>query len=254
MRNLLLLILVLICFDDAFAQSKKYSVSNAHSHNDYEQKEALTLALSKGFGSIEADVFLQEDSLFVAHYSHEIKRGRTLEKLYLNPLAEEAKKYKGYAYANKAPLQLLIDLKTDAEPTLTKLIQILDPYSAMLYPKGGIQIVITGNRPEPADYGNFPKYIYFDGRPENDYTKQELKRVGLVSQSFRNYSKWMGLGEINQEDKVVLQEVVNQVHKKGKKIRFWADPDTPETWELMKKLGVDYINTDKISELSSYLK
>ena len=56
------------------AQAQQYTTSNAHSHNDYENVAPFELAYSKGFGSIEADIFLQNDTLFVGHDLQEIKR------------------------------------------------------------------------------------------------------------------------------------------------------------------------------------
>ena len=40
---------------------------NAHAHNDYEHDRPLLDALDHGFTSIEADVFLVEGQLLVAH-------------------------------------------------------------------------------------------------------------------------------------------------------------------------------------------
>ena len=39
----------------------------AHAHNDYMHERPLFDALENGFRSIEADVFAQGDSLYVAH-------------------------------------------------------------------------------------------------------------------------------------------------------------------------------------------
>jgi len=40
---------------------------NAHAHNDYGHNRPLFDALKEGFTSVEADVFLMNDSLYVAH-------------------------------------------------------------------------------------------------------------------------------------------------------------------------------------------
>lgn len=36
----------------------------------------------------------------------------------------------------------------------------------------------------------------------------------------------------------------------NKPIRFWATPDTQLSWKALMEMGVDYINTDKITELA----
>ena len=60
---------------------------NAHAHNDYEHTRPLMDALENGFTSVEADVFLVDDILYVYHdLPAVLDRERTLEKLYLKPL------------------------------------------------------------------------------------------------------------------------------------------------------------------------
>ena len=63
---------------------------HAHAHNDYEHDRPLLDALEHGFTSIEADVFLVEEQLLVAHNLIDVSRERTLEKLYLQPLQQLA--------------------------------------------------------------------------------------------------------------------------------------------------------------------
>src|SRR5437660_742306 len=60
----------------------------AHAHNDYEHPRPLFDALDHRFGSVEADVFLVDGRLLVAHDPTELDPTRTLEALYLDPLAE----------------------------------------------------------------------------------------------------------------------------------------------------------------------
>jgi alkaline phosphatase len=39
----------------------------------------------------------------------------------------------------------------------------------------------------------------------------------------------------------------------GKKIRFWNAPDNLNSWKIFIGLGVDYINTDQVGEISPFL-
>lgn len=59
MRCFNLTILFLLCF--------KLSAQLTHSHNDYEQKQPFYAAYHLGFDSIEADVYIKDNELFVAH-------------------------------------------------------------------------------------------------------------------------------------------------------------------------------------------
>src|SRR3954468_10159458 len=61
---------------------------NAHAHNDYLHSRPLFDALDHGFTSVEADVFPVNGELLVAHVHSAAKPERTLDKLYLAPLAE----------------------------------------------------------------------------------------------------------------------------------------------------------------------
>src|SRR2546428_201080 len=64
---------------------------HAHAHNDYEHKRPLLDALDHGFCSVEADIFLVDGKLLVAHELGQTKPERTLQALYLDPLRERVK-------------------------------------------------------------------------------------------------------------------------------------------------------------------
>src|ERR1700686_2617314 len=59
---------------------------HAHAHNDYEHKRPLFDALDCGFCSVEADIWLVDGKLLVAHDRNQVKPERTLQALYLDPL------------------------------------------------------------------------------------------------------------------------------------------------------------------------
>src|SRR5207237_5482180 len=71
---------------------------HAHAHNDYQHRRPLLDALDRGFCSVEADIFLVEGELLVGHTRFDLRRGRTLEKLYMRPLRERVKAGKGHVY------------------------------------------------------------------------------------------------------------------------------------------------------------
>jgi len=123
-------LLLWICFVAALpvlGQQVNAQFPQGHSHNDYLQPAPFALAYQQGFGSIEADVFLINDTLFVAHDKTQIARARTFDKLYLQPILQTAAKNKGKVYRDKK-LQLLIDLKTQGDPALQALLKLLAPH------------------------------------------------------------------------------------------------------------------------------
>ncbi|GAA4443960.1 hypothetical protein GCM10023091_33430 [Ravibacter arvi] len=235
-----------------FAQNR--TMSRAHSHNEYLQQQPFRSAYNHGFGSVEADLFYRNDSLFVAHEKREISPDRTFESLYLDPIIRICRENNGNIAADSSRrLQLLIDMKTPYGETLALLVRKLAPYREFLSPAGKVKIVVSGNTPPPSAFGQYPDYIFFDGRPEIDYPAPALARLGLISQTFRKYSNWDGDGQIPAEDLAKLQKIVGEAHKKGKPFRFWASPDNKNTWKTLLMIGADFLNTDKIEELSAFL-
>lgn len=63
-------------------------LAQAHAHNDYEHDRTLLDALAHGFTSVEADVWLVEGELRVAHDAWELADAPTLEGTYLDPPSE----------------------------------------------------------------------------------------------------------------------------------------------------------------------
>src|ERR1700748_1478515 len=72
---------------------------NAHAHNDYEHTHPLFDALDQGFASVEADVYPVDGELLVGHNRRDLKPERTLESLYLAPLAARVEKNGGHVFA-----------------------------------------------------------------------------------------------------------------------------------------------------------
>ena len=253
--NKILFIVALFCVTfQSIAQPKIYSTSNAHSHNDYEQKSPFFAAYDAGFGSIEADIYLIDGQLLVAHERSHVSKEKTLEALYLKPLIEKIKQNKGSVYPNKKKtLNILIDCKTDGVPALDVLTLLLKGYNELITNKN-LRFVISGNRPKETDYHLYPDYIQFDGRLGIDYTPEMLSKIAIISDYYGTYSRWNGKDSLPEADKIRLTTLIDKVHQMKKPIRFWASPDTPNAWEIFKQLGVDYINTDKIEELKEFLQ
>ena len=250
---------LLLWFNNAQAQEfPSHYLANAHSHNDYSRPNAFIQAYSLGFGSIEVDLFLKDDELYVAHDWKDIKPDRTFDALYLKPLLNAFKNSKdGFLYPNQGQLQLLIDPKTDGAPILRKLEELLKPYRQFFDSKNNpkaVKLVISGNRPAAKDFKLYDEIFYFDGNLNEIYNQSELARIGLISAPLRAITTWNGLGRLTQEDLLRLTTKVDSVHQLGKKIRFWAAPDTKTTWMEWLKLRIDYINTDKTFELAEFLR
>jgi alkaline phosphatase len=232
----------------ATAQAPVYSSLNGHSHNDYAQKRPFVTAFKARMGSIEADVFLVNDTLFVAHDRKDIKPTRTLENLYLKPLATAIETGKNY------PLQFLIDIKTEADSTLRAIVRDIAQYPSLYKQSCQINIVISGNRPKPIGWLNYPNYIQFDGRPTETYNPEQWQRIGLMSANYKQYESEVEKEIVNPIVFQKMKTMVEMAHTHGKKVRFWGTTDSKKEWKTLMALGVDFINTDFPKRLKRFLK
>src|SRR5258706_12938425 len=80
-----------------------------HAHNDYQKREPLVNALRNKAFSIEADVYLVNDSLRVAHDKNELAKAPTLNVLYLRPIVDRFRLHHGHISddGNYAPVLMI---------------------------------------------------------------------------------------------------------------------------------------------------
>jgi alkaline phosphatase len=233
---------------------RHYTVANTHSHNDYEQPTPFWTAYNAAFGSIEADIFLVNDTLFIAHDRKELQRGRTLEDYYVRPLAGQIEKHHGHPYADASrQLQMLIDVKADSTAVLAALVVLLEKYPALTQTPSLIW-VISGNRPPDSLYTSYPPFIAFDGILGAHYSPAALSRIVMMSDDLHSYTHWGGPGTIPPADKKALLTAIDWSHDLHLPVRFWDAPDFPNAWDQLIRLRVDFINTDHIRQLAAYLR
>ncbi|OQP39987.1 hypothetical protein A4H97_17370 [Niastella yeongjuensis] len=253
MKNLVFVFLLLstAC---AVAQTSVYTTANAHAHNDYQHEPPLVSAYNNKFGSIEADVYFSENELYVAHTERDVNSQKKFEDVYVKPLVDYITANKGYVYEDTTlRLILMIDVKSEAGPAITKLIRIISKYPEITKCKS-LMVLVSGNKPDPTSFVNYPDFIWFDGLLSNRYKKEELDRIAILSDNFINYTSWKGAGDPPAKDWADLQKAVAKGHELGKKVRFWNTPDNEEGWQKVLGLGVDYLDTYSIKALAEFLK
>ena len=255
MKKILFPILLLLSLG-ASAQTGKKTENSGHSHNDYVQHFPFYQAYFAGMGSVEADVYLKDDKLLVAHNEEDTDPSKDLTTLYFKPIAKAFAENKGFPYADQGKkLQLLIDIKTGHKAVLAQLIKDLQPYLAAFDKKKNpqaAQILISGDVPPAANFKDYPEYINFDGRTTNTYTEDQLRRIGLVSESIASFTVWNGKGTPTPTDKLKLQNAIAIAHQWKKPFRFWGTKDNPNTWKELENLGADWIGTDHPEKLQEY--
>lgn len=233
---------------------------NAHAHNDYEHTRPLFDALACGFCSVEADIWLRDGKLLVAHTPLGWKAGRTLQALYLDPLRERVKRNGGMVHPNGPSFFLMIDVKTDAKETWAALSKVLDEYADLLTvttdgktEAKAVTVVLSGNTDREVVGKAVVRRAAVDGRPVDLDANPSPELVPWVSDAWKNHFKWDGTGDMPDAERKKLAEYVARAHKQGRQVRFWATPDRPEGWKELQAAGCDFINTDKLAELQAFL-
>ncbi len=232
---------------------------NAHAHNDYEHAKPLTDALKHGFTSIEADVHLSGDELLVAH-NRPTASSKSLEALYLQPISDLIKEHGALYPGYNGDFYLMLDIKTEAEATylaievlLNKHLEIIDTPLDDGDDDHPVKVFLSGNRPISQLLQNTHPLVALDGRPEDLANNIPASLMPVVSQNFGRYNPFTLTGKVNSDKELKLRQYIDAVHEQGKKVRFWALPDEPKTWDYLLSLGVDLINSDKLEELDIFL-
>ncbi len=243
-------------------KSQCVTLVNGFAHNDYRHKHPLLDAESNGYTHIEADVFLHDNKLVVAHINPYFKGKRTLENLYLNPLFAQVTKNNGRVYeGNDEPVTLMIDIKSDAKKTYAELKPLFEKYSSMLssYNDGkvsirAVTIVLSGHKPYDVIKNEQNRFAFID----EDLRKSPKDTVAnniftMASCKYSKLLKWKGSGNISAREEERLRNYVLIAHKNGEQVRLWASPDNKAVWNKILSCGVDLINTDKLVALKNFL-
>ncbi|GAA2336730.1 phosphatidylinositol-specific phospholipase C/glycerophosphodiester phosphodiesterase family protein [Streptomyces cuspidosporus] len=258
-------------YADSASGRGKAPLARAHAHNDYEHPHPLTDALSHGFGSVEADIWLVDGQLLIAHDEADLDPSRTLEGLYLDPLARRVQRNGGRVYrGHDLTLQLLIDIKTAGEPTYLELAKVLRRYHPMLtwaqggvggrVRRGAVTAVISGDRGARAPMeAERVRRAFYDGRLDDLGSGVPASFIPLISSNWTQSFSWLGAGEMPPAERDKLRRIVGAAHASGQRVRFWATPDLagPEREALWRELlaaDVDYLNTDDLAGLEDFLR
>ena len=261
MRHLLhLYSAVFLCAATLHGQTTPAPLTRVHAHNDYVHEHPLFDALDHGFCSVEADIYLVDGKLLVAHERFQTKPERTLQALYLDPLRERVKKNGGHVYPNGPEFTLLIDLKTDWHKIYPVLRDVLKEYAGILttFREGmketnAIIVIITGNRSKEIFAGESVRYAALDGELQDLDSGEPATLIPWISGNWYQTFRWNGAGTIYAAEKAKLKEIVAKAHQEGRRVRFWGAPDRPDFWRELLEDDVDLINTDDLAGAQAFL-
>jgi len=234
---------------------------NAFSHNDYWRSNPLWDALSYGFNCVEADLWLIDNELYVAHDRPEPDPSITFENLYIKPLISHIRTNEGKVYSNSdKPFYLMVDCKTNGEQMYPLLKKQLEPYKDLfcsvtngIYQENAILFFLSGDRPLHTLPGEKNRFIFLDGRIDDLGKEIPSSLIPVISDNYAKYFTWKGEGEIPAEQLDKMRTIIHKVHNENKLFRWWGAPDT----ELFKRFfiqeGVDLIGSDDLNLLHRIL-
>ncbi|WP_329216339.1 phosphatidylinositol-specific phospholipase C/glycerophosphodiester phosphodiesterase family protein [Streptomyces microflavus] len=241
---------------------------HAHAHNDYLHPRPLYDALAHGFTSVEADVFLVDGELLVAHDPAGLDPRRTLAALYLDPLRALVRAGRGSVHPHhRAPLQLLIDIKADGVAAYRELDRQLARHRSLFtryhhgrVRPGAVTAVISGDRAARVPMeAQRTRLAFYDGRLDDLGAASPASFTPLISANWTQTFGWLGAGPFPRAERDRLRTLVTAAHREGRRIRFWATPDLPgpereAVWSELLAAGVDHLNTDDLAGLERFLR
>jgi hypothetical protein len=239
----------------------------AHAHNDYEHERPLLDALDHGFTSVEADVWLVDGELLVAHDLVDVRPGRTLRSLYLDPLVRRVNANRGRSVfaGTDVPVHLLVDIKSSGVATYRAIHRELRRLRHHVTSHGDwgtnerpISVTISGNRPRRYMEAQEVRYAGYDGRSSDLRTDVQPDVVPLLSDSWARNFTWTGAGQIPPAERERLRDWAGWTDEQGIRLRLWATPDVagPEreaVWRELLDAGVEHVNTDDLAGLRDFL-
>ena len=237
----------------------KVLLPKAHAHNDYLHERPLLDAMDRGFCSVEADIFLVDGALLVAHDRNKCTPERTLEALYLKPLWTRFQA-QGSVYPQAAPFTLLIDIKADGEVLYPILDRQLAAYDAMLThftddttAEGAVTVIISGDRPFDTLLKSNPRRAGIDGRLSDLDGPLNPHQMPLISDNWPSHFKWVGQGLMPEDQAKKLAALVDKAHASHIRVRFWGIPQRESLWLALNSAGVDLLNADDLGKLQALL-
>lgn len=261
MKSIFTILFSAIIYSLSFSQVEVV-LDRGHAHNDYKHKRPLFDALELGFRSIEVDVFARNGGLKVAHDPIGLKNKPTIQELYLDPLRDicfDPEKIAYYKLDKSVPLVIMIDFKSAGEKTYEALKKLIEPYKEMLthykdgkIVPGYISLLISGNKPYTSVPNEQDRYVTLDCSVDYCSENSAFDYVTRCSNHYKSYFSWNGKNSMPEGELAKLQATVKKVHNQGRKLRFWAAPETHALWETFLNAGVNWMNIDDIKGFQEF--
>lgn len=233
----------------------------AHSHNDYTRKRPLYDALENGFASIEIDVFERNGKFLVAHTILGIRKHKTIERMYLEPLKQLVNENNGSVYKNDTTLlEIMIDLKGEWNEEKFKLLQkLLWQYNTVFsfYENGNFvtkacKLLVSGGGNMSWFQNDNPRLFSKDAGLGDISSNISTQFIARNSASYKGCFTWKGRGEMPEFEKQKLIQLCDEAKKYNRKIRFWRCPNNEKVWKELLDAGIGWVNVDKLKKFKEF--
>jgi hypothetical protein len=176
-----------------------------------------------------------------------------------------------------APIQVLVDIKTEGNETWPVLVKQLQPlrdlgwltrYENGKIIPGPVTIIGTGNTPINQLAAETSRDVFLDcplGKlsgtayvgPDGTEYKYNSTLCGIASSDFLNFSpEWKGVTDVPDGVRNNLTTAFDEAHALGIKTRVWDTPEWPKYArytinKLMLELGSDWLNCDDLGDVAN---
>ncbi|RMD43676.1 hypothetical protein DV735_g1486, partial [Chaetothyriales sp. CBS 134920] len=254
-----------------------------HSHNDYWRDVPFYTALSAGAISVEADVWLVNETLFVGHEQSALTAERTFSSLYIAPILDTLERQNPttpfisgsstkngvFDTSSGQTLYLFVDIKTDGETAWPYVVEQLQPlrdagylttFNGSAVTTGPVTVVGTGNTPLDQIKGVSPRDYFFDANLAFLNTTQADIDSTISPIASTQFSKYIGAingTTFSDEQLTTLREYLTLAASRGIGGRFWDTPAWPITkrnavWSTLLEEGVALLNADNLYDIAGF--
>lgn len=230
----------------------------AYAHNDYRNGRPLADALASGYRGVEADVFLVDGELRVAHERDETAPGRTLAALYLEPLRALVG-HNGAVLPDGAAFLLNVEAKEPGRETyealrveLARFADILTVVRDGVEVPGAVQVVLVGWHPPLAELAaESPRYAAvqcYESDLTADHARLPAHLLRLVTVRYGDAFDWAGDDEAPPEFRRRLRRLRGLADAApGRLLRVHQAPRRSRVYAELLAGGVDLIGCRKLA-------
>ncbi|KIX09687.1 uncharacterized protein Z518_00768 [Rhinocladiella mackenziei CBS 650.93] len=253
-----------------------------HSHNDYWRDVPFYSALSVGCVSVEADVWLVNDTLYVGHEESALAPARTFNSLYVQPILDVLRRenptsqfvdsptHNGvYDTSSSQTLLLFVDLKTNGTTTWPVVIDALQPLREADYlttwngtgvTVGPVTVIGTGNTPLDQVQPVQQRDYFFDANLALLNSTQSNITAAVSPVASTQFSRYIGEVDgttFNDTQLATLRGHIAEANRRGILARYWDTPAWPITtrnavWSTLIEEGVGLLNADDLPAAAGF--